>query len=102
MIDLECDLITSEVIYDDIGNETIEKIYTKCPIIKIEDVFSDEFYNASQLGLKPSLKLRISALKYDNQKQLKYMNNEYEIIRVDTPSYDEVSLVCERKVGNGN
>ena len=102
MIDLECDLITNDVTYDNIGNETIEKIYTKCPIIKIEDVFSDEFYNASQVGLKPTLKIRISSLNYNNQKQLKYMENEYEIIRVDTQSYDEVSLVCERKVGNGN
>ena len=102
MIDVQCALISNEVIQDDIGNEMINKIETIVPIIKVEDVFASEFYNASSVGLKPNLKLRISSLNYNNQKLLKYMDNEYDIIRVDTPTIDEVSLVCERRIGNGN
>ena len=102
MIDVECTLISKEVTQDDIGNETINNIETIVPIKQVEDVFASEYYEAGQLGFKPNLKLRISALNYNNQKLLKYMNNMYDIIRVDTPTLDEVSLICERRIGNGN
>ncbi|MBR3280927.1 MAG: phage head-tail adapter protein [Clostridia bacterium] len=102
MIDVECTLISKEVTQDEIGNETINNIESIVPIIKVEDVFASEFYEAGQLGFKPNLKLRISSLNYDNQKLLKYMNNIYDIIRVDTPTTDEVALICERRIGNGN
>ena len=102
MIDVECTLISKEVTQDEIGNETINNIESIVPIIKVEDVFASEFYEAGQLGFKPNLKLRISSLNYDNQKLLKYMNNIYDIIRVDTPATDEIALICERRIGNGN
>lgn len=102
MIDVECSLIGNEVTKDGIGNEIINKVESVVPIIKVEDVFASEYYEARQTGFKPNLKLRISSLNYNNQKQLKYMNCEYDIIRVDTPNIDEVSLVCERKIGNGD
>ena len=100
MIDLECTLINNEVIKDDIGNDIESISEIQVPIIKHEEVFSSEFYNASQVGRKPTLRLRISRLNYNNQTKLKYMNQTYEIIRVNEPTLDEVSLVCERKIGN--
>ena len=100
MINLECTLISTEVIKDSIGNEIEKRIELKVPIIKVEDVYASEFYSASTVGLKPTLKLLISALNYNNQRLLKYMNDEYIIIRVDIPTIDEISLICERKIGN--
>ncbi len=102
MIDVECTLISKEVTQDEIGNEIINNRETIVPIIKVEDVFASEFYEAGQLGFKPNLKLRISSLNYNNQKLLRYMNNIYDVIRVDSPAIDEVSLVCERRIGNAN
>ena len=100
MIDLECTLIQISIEKDDIGNEIEKQTEIIVPIIKHEDIYASEFYSAGTVGMKPTLKIRISSLSYSNQTRLRYMNEEYEIIRVDTPTLDEVSLVCERKIRN--
>ena len=100
MIDLECTLIQINIEKDDIGNEVEKQTELIVPIIQHEDIFASEFYSAGTVGMKPTLKIRISNLNYSNQTRLRYMNEEYEIIRVDTPTIDEVSLVCERKIRN--
>lgn len=100
MIDLECTLIQINIEKDDIGNEIEKQTEIIVPIIKHEDIYASEFYSAGTVGMKPTLKIRISSLNYSNQTKLRYMNEEYEIIRVDTPTIDEVSLVCERKIKN--
>lgn len=100
MIDLECTLIQINIEKDDIGNEIEKQTEIIVPIIKHEDIYASEFYSAGTVGMKPTLKIRISSLNYSNQTTLRYMNEEYEIIRVDTPTIDEVSLVCERKIKN--
>lgn len=68
------------------------------PIIKVEEIYANEFYEASQLGLKPELRLKISALSFENQRELKYNDQIYTIIRTTTPNIDEVVLICERKL----
>lgn len=77
--------------------------YTVIPIIAVEDIYQSEFYNASQQGLKPTLRLLISDLNYNGEQELEYMNSRYTIIRVDTVSNEEIALVCEKRSGiNGN
>ena len=100
MIDLECTLIQVTTEKDSIGNDIETEIDMIVPIIQHEDVFASEFYSAGTVGMKPTLKIRISSLNYNNQTRLRYMNEEYEIIRIDRPTIDEVSLVCERKIIN--
>ena len=100
MIELECTLIQVNIEKDAIGNEVEKQTELNVPIIQHEDIFASEFYSAGTVGMKPTLKIRISSLNYSNQTRLRYMNEEYEIIRIDTPTIDEVSLVCERKIRN--
>ncbi len=100
MIDLTIKLIQETITTDEIGNKIATNTEIEVPIIKHEDIYSSEYYEAGTLGMKPTLRIRISALNYNNEKQLKYMNQLYEIIRVDTPTIDEKSLICERKIGN--
>lgn len=100
MIDLECTLIQITIEKDEIGNEIEKQTEIIVPIIQHEDIFASEFYSAGTVGMKPTLKIRISSLNYSNQTKIRYMNEEYEIIRVDTPTIDEISLVCERKIRN--
>ena len=102
MIDLEFVLLTTNIKKDNIGNDIEEIIETKVPIIKIENIYASEFYNAGSVGMKPTLKIRISSLNFNNQKKVKYMDEIYEIIRVDRATLDEISLICERKVRNDN
>ena len=81
-----------------VQKEKIEEV--EIPIIKVEDIYANEFYKANEQGYKPSLRLRISNLNYDNQPELIYMNNTYTIIRTQEITADELILVCERKVKN--
>ncbi len=77
-----------------------EKKETEIPIIKVEDVYAKEFYEANQLGYKPSLRLIISTLNYNQEEELEYMNIIYKIIRTQEKNADELILVCERKLKN--
>ena len=99
MIDLTTKLITKQYVIDNVGNEKLQDISVEIPIIDVEDVYSSEFYSASQQGLKPTLRLRVSDLNYSNEPELEYMNNRYSIIRVDKVNNEEIALICERRSG---
>lgn len=70
------------------------------PIIDEEDIYANEYYQASQQGYKPTLRLVISTLNYQNEDELIYMNTKYTIIRPQKRNEDELILVCERKIKN--
>lgn len=100
MHDVECILLSKKITQDEIG---VEKEITKespVPIIKIEDIYANEYYAANQSGYKPTLRIKISALNYEGQSELKYMGIIYTIIRATEPYADEVALICERKIKN--
>lgn len=99
MRDLSCTLLSASIQSNDIGVEKEITTQVECPIIKVEDVYANEFYEANEQGFKPSLRLRISTLNYSNQKELIYMGTTYSIIRTQK-QVDETILVCERKVKN--
>lgn len=100
MRDIACTLLSTIIEQDEIGNE-IETVKKKpIPIIKVEDVFGKEFYQANQQGFKPSLRLRTSTLNYNDEEELIYMNKVYSVIRVQELTADEVVLICERKIKN--
>lgn len=100
MRDISCKLLSATLVPDSIGVQKEEVIETEIPIIKVEDIYANEFYEANEQGYKPTLRLRISSLNYNNQKELKYMDILYTIIRTQEPTADEIILVCERKVIN--
>ena len=102
MICTSIKLLTPNVTQNSIG--VVKKYaYTEkqVPIIKVEDIYSNEFYEASQLGLKPELRVKISATSYNNERELKYNGTLYTIIRTSTPNIDEIVLICERKIDSG-
>lgn len=97
----EFKFLSTQIITDEIGVQKEEVIESEpIPIIKIEDIYANEFYEANQQGFKPTLRLRISNLNYENQTELIYMNKTYTIIRTQEITVDELILVCERKVKN--
>ena len=101
MRDVSCKLLSTIFELNSTGvqipKETKE---IEIPIIKIEDIYANEFYEANEQGSKPTLRVRISALNYNNEKELVYMGVTYSIIRVSEPYADEIVLICERKVKN--
>ena len=100
MRDVSCKLLSAKIQEDSIGVQKEVKAEVEVPIIKVEEVYANEFYEANEQGFKPTLRLRISALNYNNEKELVYMGTTYSIIRLSEPYADEVVLVCERKVKN--
>lgn len=100
MRDVSCKLLSTTLQTDSIGVQKEVQTEVEVPIIKVEEVYKDEFYEANEQGFKPTLRLRISSLNYNNEKKLIYMGTTYSIIRPSEPYADEVVLVCERKVKN--
>ena len=100
MRDVSCKLLFTQIIENSIGVQTEQITQIEIPIIKVENIYANEFYEANEQGYKPSLRIRISALNYNNEQELIYMGTTYSIIRPSEPYADEVVLVCERKVKN--
>ena len=100
MRDVSCKLLSTQIIEDSIGVQKENTIEVEIPIIKVEDIYASEFYQGNEQGYKPTLRLRVSNLNYDNQSELIYMNKTYTIIRTQGITADELILVCERKIKN--
>ena len=100
MRDVSCKLLKITTESNEIGVEEESVVEKEVPIIKVEEIYANEFYEANEQGYKPSLRLRLSTLNYDNEQELIYMNIRYSIIRASEPYPDEVILVCERKIKN--
>lgn len=100
MYDSVAELISAgAVTYDEAGNETITETTTTV-YVQPRGVYQSEFYNAAQLGLKPSVTLYMTnRADYSGQKRLMYEGKEYEVIRVDwTAQRDGISLICEERI----
>ena len=101
MRDVSCKLLSTTSIQNDIGVPIPQKtVEIEIPIIKVEDVYANEYYEANQAGYQPTLRLRINALNYSNEEELAYMGTIYTIIRIQEITADELILVCERKIKN--
>ena len=100
MRDVSCKLLSTTLKTDSIGVQKEVKTEVEIPIIKVEEVYANEFYEANEQGFKPTLRLRISSLNYNKEKELIYMGTTYSIIRSSEPYADEIVLVCERKIKN--
>ena len=85
--------------YDEYGNEVPNITETEV-FVQPRGVYQAEFYNAAQLGLKPSLTLALSNRDdYSGQKILDFEGTEYNVIRVDwNAQRDGISLICEERI----
>lgn len=100
MYNVSCKLISRNLVENSIGvqKETITK--TEVPIIRIEDIYSKEFYEANEQGYVPSLRIVISELNYSEESELEYNGIVYSVIRTQNAAMDERTLICERKAKN--
>lgn len=88
--------------YDVYGNE-IQTVTETEVFVQSRSVYASEFYNAAQLGIKPSITLYLASREdYSGQKLLEFEGREYSVIRVDWKAQrDGISLICEERVQNG-
>ena len=87
--------------FDEYGNE-VQNVTESVVFVQPRGVYQSEFYNAAQLGIKPSLTLFLSnRADYNGQKVLEFEGVEYSVIRVDwNAQRDGISLICEERVRN--
>ena len=87
---------------DEYGNPVTAVEKTEV-FVQPRGVYQSEYYNAAQVGLKPSLTLFLSNREdYNGQKYLEFEGKEYEVIRTDwNAQRDGLSLICEERVKNG-
>lgn len=85
--------------YDEYGNE-VQTVSETEVFVQPRGVYQSEFYNAAQLGLKPSLTLFLSNRDdYSDEKVLEYEGKDYNVIRVDwNAQRDGISLICEERI----
>lgn len=88
--------------YDKYGNP-IQTVTERKVFVQPRGVYQSEFYNASQLGLKPSISFFISYKgDYHGEKVIEFEEKDYDVIRVDwNAQRDGIALVCEERVKNG-
>ena len=88
--------------FDKYGNKTTKEV-KRTVFVQPRGVYASEFYNAAQLGLKPSLTLFMTNRNdYQGEKVVEFNGKDYSVIRVDwTAQRDGISLICEERVRNG-
>lgn len=86
--------------YDDYGN-LIQTVVETQVYVQPRGVYASEFYQAAQVGIKPSVTLYLTnRADYDGQKEVEFQGTAYEVVRVDwNAQRDGLSLVCEPKIG---
>jgi hypothetical protein len=93
-------LITNELKEDEIGNiNSSFDLYNKC-YAKKQSVRTSEFYNATMVGMNPSVEFVIKKLNYSGESELLWNDERYEVLRVVEPKNKfDIVLVCSKKIG---
>lgn len=98
----------SEIIYlinqveteDEIGNTITSSFTTTKCYAKKQSLRTNEFYNATMVGITPSCEFVVKRLNYNGQSELEWNNERFEIIRtVDPKNKFDIVLVCAKKIG---
>ena len=98
----------TEIIYLIPNTEVLDSIGNDIPIegepiktyAKIQSVRTSEFYNATMIGLSPSIEFVIKKLNYSGENEIIYNNEHYDVIRVVYPKNKfDIVLVCAKKIG---
>ena len=74
-------------------------LYNKC-YAKKQSVRTSEFYNATMVGMNPSVEFVIKKLNYSGESELLWNDERYEVLRVVEPKNKfDIVLVCSKKIG---
>lgn len=98
----------SEIIYlisetegvDEIGNVITTSSSQTKSYAKVQSVRTNEFYNAVEVGLSPSIEFVIKKLNYSGEDLIEWNGNKYQVIRIVEPKNKfDIVLVCSKKIG---
>lgn len=98
--DNELILISETYTEDEIGNQIPIEKRTNI-LCNISSIGRNEFYNAANSGLKPSLIFTIHTYEYNNESLVEFENVRYKVIKTYSKGIEEVELTCEKVLGSG-
>jgi len=97
---IEINLLSYSYTKDEIGQEVKVVNRIPVPIIKQTSILLEEYYEANQQGIRPEIRIVISALNYNNETEFEYMGEKYTVIRTNTSNIDEIALIGSRRIGD--
>ena len=93
-------LIKETPVFDEVGNQIMQETLTTV-FCDVKSVSRSEFYNASSVGLKPTLVFKVHLFEYENEELVEYEGIKYNVIRTYIVDSENIELTCERVIGNG-
>lgn len=93
------ELVTKYTKVDDSGDSDGLKVYREIFCDK-KSVRQSEFYQAHATGLKAEIMFEIWCDEYNDEKQIRYNQKEYEIIRTYSKDGEILELTCSGGVNN--
>ncbi len=93
-LDLICYLQSVTITYDEIGN-SIETPVNRLVFCAELSIYSSEFFNAGQTGIKPELMLVVDIEEYDGEESLLYNDNPYNVYRNYPRPDGLIELYCK-------
>lgn len=99
MYNHELTLIKQIEIEDELGNQIYEEKLTTV-LCKLQSIGRNEFYSASTAGLKPEKIFVIHGYEYNYESLIEFEGKRYSVIRTYANDFEEMELVCERKVAD--
>lgn len=96
-------LLTESIGEDAIGNQTSSLTSSNKCYAKVQTVRTNEYYNAVEVGLTPSVEFVIKKLNYNGEQKIEWNGKIYNVIRVVEPKNKfDIVLVCSIKIGGQN
>ena len=93
-------LLTESIGEDEIGNQTSSLTSSKKCYAKKQSVRVNEYYNAVEVGLTPSVEFVLKKLNYNGEQLIEWNNKIFNVIRVVEPKNKfDIVLVCTDKIG---
>lgn len=93
-----CYLVSETIVQDKIGNE-ISMTSERQVFCAELPIFSSEFSNAGQLGIKPSFVLVIDSEEYQQNEMVNYHEEVFSIYKTFKREDGLIELYCSKKTG---
>lgn len=91
-------LIAVAIVEDELGNQLEEETLRQVFANEFS-ISSNEFYDASNQGLKPSKQFEIYSFEYENEPKFLHNGIKYSIIRTQTKG-EKIRLTGEKVIGD--
>lgn len=98
MFDDIAKLISTNYVTDDVGNE-IETRTSRQVFVSVGSIYQNEFFTASNQGLKPTYKMTLRRYDYSGETLMEYDGEIYTIYRTYIKDADTIELFLSAKVG---